>query len=107
MFQDLANAVTERGASVRAYDACARAARARIAAEPANAAALLLISYAAQLFVDAYDDQPLTAAAADEEFELFSRMVETLDSAYTGGSDEKKVAALNSVAQMLVTAQKG
>lgn len=106
MFNDLAKGVYEQGASVRAYDACARAARARMSSEPENAAALLLISYAAQLFVEAYDDQPLTAAAADEEYDQFSRMIETLDSAYRDGSSEKKLDALNKVSLMLLTPRK-
>ncbi|MCT8998228.1 hypothetical protein [Chelativorans intermedius] len=107
MFIELAKGLNERGAGVRAYDACARAARARMAGEPENAAALLLISYAAQLFVDAYDDQPLSVAAAGEEFEQFSKIVTTLEDAYGSGSAEAKVDALNRVAAMLVSARRG
>jgi hypothetical protein len=101
MFDTLLKGLNEQGAGVRAYEACARAARTRIAGEPDNAAALLLISYAAQRFVEAYDDQPLTVEVAGEEFEQFSDIVKTLDSAHSGGSAEAKVAALNTVAARL------
>ncbi|MCR4268455.1 hypothetical protein [Nitratireductor sp. ZSWI3] len=101
MFDTFLKDLNEQGGSVRAYDGCARAARARIAAEPENAAALLLIAYAAQRFVEAYDDQPLSIKAAGEELEIFSDMVNTLDRAHKGGSAEEKLAALNAVAARL------
>ena len=103
MFDDLANGLNRQGAGVRAYEACARAARSRMSSEPENAAALLLISYAAQLFVDAYDDQPLTVDAAGEEFDKFREIVDTLDKAYTSGSADAKVEALNKVASRIAT----
>ena len=101
MVDSLVKTLDEQGGSVRAYDACARAARARIASEPENAAALFLISYAAQRFVDAYDDQPLTAKAAGEEFEQFRSMVGKLESGFAEASVEGRVAALNAVAAQL------
>lgn len=107
MFEDLVKDLTEKGGSVRAYDACARAARARIAAEPENAAALLLIASAAQHFVDAYDDQPLTVEAAGEELAEFNDLVVTLDKAHRDGSPEVKLAALNKVAASLAATAKG
>lgn len=101
MFDTFLKDLNEQGGSVRAYDGCARAARARIAGEPENAAALLLIAYAAQRFVEAYDDQPLTVKAAGEELELFSDIIKTLDGAHKAGSAEEKAAALNAVASKL------
>lgn len=104
MFDVFMKDLNEHGGGVRAYDAVVRAARARIAGEPDNAAALLLISYAAQHFVDAYDDQPLPADAAAEEFQLFSTMISSLDKAFAGGATgEEKLAALNAAAAQLVT----
>ncbi len=101
MFDTFLKDLNEQGGSVRAYDGCARAARARIASEPQNAAALLLIAYAAQRFVEAYDDQPLSLKAAGEELEVFSDMVNTLDRAHKGGSPQEKLDALNAVAAKL------
>lgn len=104
MFDVFMKELNEHGGGVRAYDAVVRAARARIAGEPDNAAALLLISYAAQHFVDAYDDQPLTADAASEEFQQFSALVSSLDKAFAaGGTSEDKLAALNAAAAQLAT----
>lgn len=103
MFDVFMKDLNEHGGGVRAYDAVVRAARARVAGEPDNAAALLMISYAAQHFVDAYDDQPLTADAAAEEFQLFSSLLASLDKAYAGGaSAEEKLAVLNAAAAKLV-----
>ncbi|MFC3722445.1 hypothetical protein [Neoaquamicrobium sediminum] len=98
MFDTLVTGLNEQGGGVRAYEACARAARARIADEPENAAALFLISFAAQRFVEAYDDQPLTVDAAGEELEQFTAFVSTLDAAWANGSAEAKLEALNTVA---------
>jgi len=98
MFNDLKTVLDDKGGSVRAYDAAARAARARLSGEPDNAAALLLVAYAAQRFVEAYDDQPLTQDAAGEERAQFDWIVDTLDAAFESGSAEDKVAALNAVA---------
>ena len=39
MFESLVKSINEAGGSVRAYDACSREARARIADEPQNAVA--------------------------------------------------------------------
>ena len=101
MFDTFVKELNVQGGGVRAYDAAARAARARIATEPDHAAALLLISFAAQRFVDAYDDQPLTVEAAGEEFAQFSALVSGLDAAYEDGSIERKLAALNAAAASL------
>lgn len=101
MFQSLIESLNEQGASVRAYEACARRARARIVDEPENAAALFLIAVAAQRFVDAYDDQPLTVDAANEELGAFKTYVDALESAFSNGSSDDKVAALNRVAAQL------
>ena len=101
MFDTFVKELNEQGGGVRAYDSAARVARVRVASEPDNAAALLLISFAAQRFVDAYDDQPLTVDAAGEEFEQFSALVSGLDRAFSGGSAEDKLAALNAAAASL------
>ena len=101
MFDTFVKDLNVQGGGVRAYDAAARAARGRVAAEPGNAAALLLIAFAAQRFVDAYDDQPLTVEAAGEEFEQFSALVSALDKAFSDGSAEEKLAALNAAAATL------
>lgn len=103
MFDIFLKELNEQGGGVRAYDAAARAARARVASEPQNAAALLLISFAAQRFVDAYDDQPLTLDAAGEELEQFTALVSGLDKAFANGSSDEKLAALNAAAANLVT----
>lgn len=107
MFDDLVKGLNEHGAGVRAYEACARAARARIAGEPQNAAALLLISYAAQIFVDSYDDQPLTVEVANDEFARFSAIVERLDGAAKAGSVDAMLAAVNDVAARIASVPKG
>ena len=107
MFHDLANHLNEQGASVRAYEACARDARARVKTEPEHAAALLLLAHTAHLFADSYDDQPLTVQAAREEFERFTGFAKMLDEAYADGGSDKKLAALNSVASGIVAAMEG
>lgn len=103
MFKDLMTVLDDKGGSVRAYDAAARTARARLTDEPENASALLLIAYAAQRFVEAYDDQPLTLGAAGQEREQFEWIVDTLDKAFENGSAEEKFAALNAVAARLAS----
>lgn len=104
MFDSLVKELNEHGGGVRAYDMCARAARGRIESDPENAVALLLIAHAAQRFVEAYDDQPLTLEEAGESFKEFSKMVAALDSAHSGGNAEDKIAALNQVAVKLAAA---
>lgn len=101
MFESLLQRLNEQGGGVRAYEACAREARARIATEPQNAAALFLIFVAAQRFVDSYDDQPLTVEAAGAELETVRSFVATLERAFAGGSTDAKVSALNEVAARL------
>ena len=107
MFASLVKGLNEQGGGVRAYDACAREARARMAREPENAAALLLISFAAQRFVDAYDDQPLTVDAAGAEFDQFKSYVDALDEGFARATAEAKLAALNAVAAKFAAAAKG
>lgn len=106
MFSELVRDLNEKGAGVRAFDTCARAARARIPGEPANAAALLLISYAAQLFVDSYDDQPISVDEAAEELKQFNGMVATLEKAFADGSADDRLVALNTVAADVLAAAK-
>lgn len=101
MFEQLVQTVVDGGHGVRAYDACARAARARIAAEPDNAAALTLILYAAQGVVDAYDDQPLPVDESEALLEKFREMVATIEAGHRDGSAEARLAALNAVAAKL------
>lgn len=102
MFDPLYQIVVEGGHGVRAYGACARAARERIASERENAAALMLIMTAAQGVVEAYDDQPMPVDIADGLLKKFGAMVKKLSTAYTSGSAEAKEAALNDVAVDLV-----
>ncbi|MVA98591.1 hypothetical protein GN330_15190 [Nitratireductor sp. CAU 1489] len=106
MFESLAKGLNEAGRGVRAYDACGRAARMRIADEPENAAALLLIFHAAQRFVESYDDQPLSVELATEEYIQFTDIIGTLDRAYSGNSAEEKLDALNIVAARLAAPHK-
>ena len=101
MFQSLVEGLNEKGGGVRAYDAVARAAAARIPTEPDAAAALFLILVAAQRFVDSYDDQPLTVEAATAEFEAFKSHILTLDGAFAAGSAEERLDALNQIAMRL------
>lgn len=107
MFDAILKDLNENGGGVRAYDICARDARTRIGDEPANAAALLLIAFAAQRFVEAYDDQPLTVEVAGKEFDEFSAIVNELDKAYTAGTAEAKLGALNTVAARLAAPPRG
>ncbi|WP_306030663.1 hypothetical protein [Stappia sp. MMSF_3263] len=102
MFIELANGLNEQAASVRGFEACARDARGRITDDPANAAAWLLVSRAAQLFVEAYDDQPLTLGVAGKELEQFREILQILDSAHAGGSADAMLEALNKVALKLM-----
>lgn len=102
MFEIFLEELSAKGGGVRAFDACARIARSRIADEPSAAAALLLISYVAQRFVESYDDQPLTMDAADEERVQFRAIIGMMEDAYASGSAEAKVEALNKVAGLAV-----
>lgn len=106
MFDQLLECLNEQGAGVRAYDACARMARARVSEEPDNAAAYLLLAYVAQRFVESYDDQPLSVEAASEEFQQFTDLVKMLDKAEADASADARIAALNVVAAKLNTAPK-
>lgn len=101
MFEQLIQTVVDGGHGVRAYDACARAARARIKDEPENAAALTLVMYAAQGVVDAYDDQPLPVDESEALLDKFREMVALIEAAYNNGSADAKLAALNTVATKL------
>ncbi len=104
MFDTLLKNLDEQGRGVRAYDACARAARNNTINHPDKAAAFLLIAIAAQRFVDAYDDQPLTVEKAGEEFDQIGSLIALLGDAYATDSAEKKIAALNTVAAQLAAA---
>lgn len=102
MFSDLLKIVVDGGYAVRAYEDCARRARARIAAEPEHAAALLLIAYAAQRFVDAYDDQPLPVDEANDELARFTSMLNALEESAGSGDAKEHLAGLNQVAGKLL-----
>lgn len=106
MFESLLEKLVESGYGVRAYEECSRDARGRISKEPENAAALLLISYAAQRFVDAYDDQPLPVDVANAELAQFSTMVKSLEAAFASGEPNKKLDQLNLTAGKLLGAPK-
>ena len=98
MFDFLLQTLADQGGGVRAFTLCACEARARIAAEPGRAAALLMIALAAQRFVDTYDDQPLPADAAEAERARFTALLASLGSAYASGSAADREAALNAAA---------
>ena len=101
MFESFVTGIEEQGRSVRAYEACASAARSQISAKPDNAAAMFLISVIAQHFADTYGDQPLTVQNADAEFARFKSVVAVLDGAIASGSEKEQVAALNRVSVQL------
>ena len=101
MFESFVTGIEEQGRSVRAYEACASAARSQLLAEPDNAAAMFLISVIAQHFADTYGDQPLTVQNADAEFARFKSVVAVLDAAIASGSRKEQIAALNRVAIQL------
>ena len=106
MFSDLLKIVVDGGHAVRAYEECARRARARVSSEPENAAALLLIWYAAQRFVEAYDDQPLPLDEANDELARFSSMLKALEESASSGDPKQQLAELNDIAvQLLDTAK--
>lgn len=104
MFDSLVTELVGSGAGVRAYEACSRSARSRMDAEPDNAAALFLISMAAQRFVDEYHDQPLSLEAAAAELDAFRSLVGVLEAAYVDGAHGDRIAALNAAATTLSTA---
>ena len=106
MFEPLLEQVTTGGSNVRTYSVCVRQARARMDSEPDNAAALFLIAYAAQRFVDSYHDQPLTVEAASDELKQFSAMVKLLSDAFSGKSADARNAALNQAALQIATSAK-
>ena len=101
MFDDLHKLLDEHGGSVRAYEICARTARSRAVAEPDNAAALFLLAMAAQRFVDAFDDQPITVQETAKEGEKIGGYITDLSAAFSQSDPAKKIAALNIVARAL------
>lgn len=107
MFSSLIKGLDEQGGGVRAYDLCARAARARVAAEPQNAAALLLIAFTAQRFVDTYDDQPVTGEIAAAELAQFRDFVALLERGEADGSAAARLAALNTAAARYLAGNRG
>lgn len=107
MFMDLLKIVVDGGYAVRAYEDCARSARARVGAEPQHAAALLLIAFAAQRFVDAYDDQPLPVDEANDELTHFSSIVKALEESVATGDAKTELEGLNKVASKLIERAKG
>lgn len=104
MFERFLEILDEKGGGVRAYEACANAARTRIKEEPEVAAPCFLIASAAQGFVEAYDDQPLSTTAAGEAYQAFKSDIQALSKAFSNGDAGERLETLNRVAAN-VTAQ--
>lgn len=101
MFSDLHEILEKNGGSVRAYEICARTARSRAVEEPENSAALFLLAMAAQRFVDAFDDQPITVLEAASEGDKIGTYITDLSAAYSQPDPDLKISALNVVARAL------
>lgn len=95
---ELIKVIQDQGKGVRAYIECARRCREQIKNDADQAAAYLLLTIAADKFVDAYDDQPLLSQRAEDEFLHFKNYVEKLVETDQSASSDIRLAALNSVA---------
>lgn len=104
MFEHLLKIVVDGGHGVRAYGACAKAAREQMAKEPENAAALTLIISSALGVVEAYDDQPLSVDTAENLLASFKSMITKLSEGYATGSVDAKLQALNEVSIQFIEA---
>tara|TARA_R110002167_G_scaffold44741_15_gene134519 strand:- start:2094 stop:2432 length:339 start_codon:yes stop_codon:yes gene_type:complete len=98
---ELVTTIEANGKGVRAFGECGRQARDRIAENPDQAAAYFLLAVAADRFVDTYDDQPLLAPRADDEFLIFKNYVEQFEKARESGSDDAMLKALNDVSRQI------
>lgn len=98
MFENFLEILEQQGGSVRAYEACAEAARAYMHEAPETAAACFVIFSAARRFVDSYDDQPLSSSTAKQEYDAFKADIRALSDAYDKGSDSDRLAAINRMA---------
>ena len=101
MFENFLEILEQQGGSVRAYEACAEAARSYMHETPETAAACFVIASAARKFVDSYDDQPLSSVAAKQEYEAFKADIRALGEAYGKGTDSDRLAALNRMAERI------
>nr|WP_306267189.1 hypothetical protein [Pararhizobium sp. IMCC3301] len=98
---ELVTTIEANGKGVRAFGECGRQARDRIAGNPDQAAAYFLLAVATDRFVDTYDDQPLLAPRADDEFLTFKKYVEQFEKARENGSDAEMLKALNEVSKQI------
>lgn len=98
---ELVEIVESEGRGVRSYTECARVCQERINDKPDQAASYYLLKIAANRFVDAYDDQPLTSQAADREFSAFKGYADELFAVEEESDPAKKLTAINKVAALI------
>ena len=95
---DLISKIEHHGKGVHAYMECMRLAKERLETPSDLAAAYFMLKHAADKFVHAYDDQPLSSARAEEEFVHFKNYVEQLGALETTPDPSTKLGILNRVA---------
>ncbi len=95
---ELVEIIEDQGKGVRAYAECARMCRDRLQSRSGLSAAYLLLTIAADKFVDAYDDQPLLSQRAEDEFLRFKGYVDQLQAGEQQTDATVKLETLNRIA---------
>lgn len=102
VFDQLVDMLEEQGKSTRAYRSCASSAISLAQDNLDLAAPLLLLALGAERFVESYDSEPLSSPEVDAAFDNFSASASAFKTAFSEGSSEERLDALNRVAISLV-----
>ncbi|AJE48658.1 hypothetical protein [Celeribacter indicus] len=79
MFTFLLDLATEKGRSIHAYAAAAKAAYAQALKEPDHAAAFYYLATSAENFVDRHERQPLSSEEFEQTFMAFQADIHALE----------------------------
>ncbi|WP_319515765.1 hypothetical protein [uncultured Cohaesibacter sp.] len=102
MFKKFHDILIDGSKGVSAYKKCASVARESALENPDFAAPYFLISIITQDFADNYDREPLSSSVAKDQIDRIERYTKLLDEAFSTGTAQDQVAALNSISQEIV-----
>lgn len=106
MFDSLTEVLDTEGCGIHGFQKCAALALERGAQDAASAAPCLLLAVAAEQFVNLYEGQPLPTEVAEEEYRRFSGYAAELAEAFASGEEDRRVAALDTVAAGIIESKR-
>lgn len=102
MFEKIIQVLVDNGKGIHGYRKCAEAAYGSIADAPELASAYYLLASEAESFIDFNERMPMNITDTENAFEQFMANAKQLGEAFSSGTAEQKLAAINAVATRLV-----